>query len=196
MSSDLQSAVQPVITNPTSSQPDWMLQLDEYPVVPQFVIGHSGLLTRWVFAAQLSTALIVREKPRLQVWRKTQNRFLDTFQLIHSTSLLQEPSRGSGLGTYEYVLETAAEVNAGDILGFYQPTRNNSRLNLVLLNNTETLVYKLSLLQTEPILLAVNDSASVTGIFPVMSAEIIKSESFQYFYMYMVNISCNVLINP
>ena len=174
--SSSQSAVEPVVTTPTSSHPDLMLQSNEYPVVPQFVIKRSGLLSRWVFAARLSTTLLVQNTLQLQVWRKTQNMFLDTLKLVHSTSLQQEPSRGSSLGTYEYVLETPAEVEVGDILGFYQPTSNDSQLSLVLLNSTDTLVYKLSLLHTDPVLLAVNDSESVRGLLPLMSAEIIESK--------------------
>lgn len=174
--SSSQSAVQPVVTTPPSSYTDPMLQSNEYPVVPQFVIKHSGLLSRWVFAARLSTTLLAQNTLQLQVWRKTQNMFLDTLQLVHSTSLQQELSRGSSLGTYEYVLETPAEVEVGDILGFYQPASNDSQLSLVLLNSTDTLVYKLSLLHTDPVLLAVNDSESVRGLFPLMSAEIIESK--------------------
>lgn len=183
--SSSQSAVQPVVATPPSSQPDWMLQSDEYPVVPQFVIKHRGLLTRWVFAAQPSTNLLAHGQTtlQLQVWRKTNNMFLDTLKLVHSTSLQEEPRRGSNLGTYEYVLETPAEVEAGDILGFYQPASNDSHLSLVLLNSTDTLVYKLSLLHTDPGLLAVNDSESVRGLYPLMSAEIIESKYFPLLHM-------------
>lgn len=174
--SSSQSVVQPVVSTPTSSHPGSMPQSDKYQVVPQFVIKYSGLLSRWVFAARLSTTLLAQNTLQLQVWRKTDNMFLDTLKLVHSTSLQQEPSRGSSLGTYEYILETPVEVEAGDILGFYQPTSNDSQLSLVLLNNTDTLVYKLSLLHTDPVLLAVNDSAGVGGMFPLMSAEIIESK--------------------
>lgn len=181
------SIAEHVIGTPAYNHSNLAFQSDKYAVVPEFTITHSGLLTRWLFAAQLPTTLsLAQEKPQLQVWRRAPNRFRDTFRLVHTTNCsLQQYKKGNSLGTHEYLLEEPARVEAGDILGFYQPANNESRLNLALLRNTETLMNELVLLHTEPFLLAMSNSNGNERILPLMSAEILPGE-LKYLYSLFV----------
>ena len=178
-----QSIVQHVITTPPYDQSNVVFLSDMYATVPEFAIPHRGLLTQWVFAAQLSPTLAM-ETPELQVWRRQPNELMDMFKLVHSTSLLQELTRGEGLGTYEYTLEEPAQVEAGDVLGFFQPANNVSLLRLALLQNSGASLYELMLLHTEPFLLGVNRSNPVEMAIPLMSAQIILSELKLYYLLH------------
>lgn len=167
-----QSIVEHVITTPPYDQSNVTFISDTYVTVPEFVIPHSGLLTHWLFAAQL-TPTLAHETPKLQVWRRTPNKLLDTFRLVHSTGLLQEPRMGGSLGTYKYVLEDPAQVEAGDVFGFFQPANDTSQLRLALLRNSAVSLYEVMLLHTEPFLQGVNRSHPIEMATPLMSAEII-----------------------
>ena len=182
-SGNSQSIVQHVITTPPYDQSNVVFLSDMYATVPEFTIPYSGLLTQWVFAAQLSPTLAT-ETPELQVWRRQPNELLDTFILVHSTSLLQELTRGEGLGTYEYTLEEPAQVEAGDVLGFFQPANNVSLLRLALLQNSGAPLYEVMLLHKEPFVLGVNRSNPVEMAIPLMSAQIILSELKLYYLLH------------
>ena len=167
-----QSIVEHVITTPPCDQSNVTFLSDTYVTVPEFVIPYSGLLTHWLFAAQL-TPTLAHETPKLQVWRRTPNELLDTFRLVHSTSLLQEPRMGGSLGTYKYVLEDPAQVEAGDVFGFFQPANDASQLRLALLGNSAVSLYEITLLHTEPFLQGINRSNPIEMATPLMSAEVI-----------------------
>ena len=131
------------------------------------------MLTRWMYAAKLYPTLDHLQKPQLQVWRKEPNAFLDTLILVQSSNASLESTSRNNLGIFEYVLDEPALVKAGDILGFYQPSREESQLQLAFVSNTETAVYELLLIQSEPFLLAENRSSAINTSSPMISVEIL-----------------------
>ena len=166
--------VQHVINTPIYNHPNLSVILsDKYEVIPEFRIPHSGVLTRWLFAARLSLTLS-RDNPQLHVWRRLPNKALDAYFLVHSANL--QLDRGSSLGTYEYTLEIPAPVKAGDILGFYQPPWDVLQFNLAVLNNEGPLVHELTLGHFDPFFVAINSSKTSYRALPLMSAELLPGE--------------------
>ena len=133
------SVAEPIIANPVYVS-------DKYAVVPQFVVPSTAYLTRWQFAAQLTPSLSPLQNPQLQVWRREPNAALEVYKVVHSTNT--SLSRGGCLGIWEYVLVEPTPVQAGDVLGFYQPAMSESQLRLAFV----TEVCNLKLIDTEPFL--------------------------------------------
>ena len=95
-------------------------------VVPELKFTTSGLLTKWIFAAQYTT-ILNSAYPHFQVWRKTGSTFTAVEGTITSSSL---PSRSTFLNVYEYFLEPPVPVEAGDFVGMVVPGSNDGRLKL------------------------------------------------------------------
>ena len=90
----------------------------------------SGSVVRWTFAAQYSAS--ATQYPELQVWRENTT---GTYVKVGSTGNM-EPIQTAYLNVYEYVLDPPIQVLAGDVLGIYQPSSRNSRVQLLFLSDS------------------------------------------------------------
>ena len=95
-------------------------------VVPELKFTASGLLTKWIFAAQYTT-IFNSLYPQFRVWRKTGSTFTAVEGTISSSYL---PSRSTFLNVYEYFLDPPVPVEAGDFVGMVVPNSKDARLRL------------------------------------------------------------------
>ena len=138
-----------------------------------YIVPSTAYLTRWQFATQLTPSLSPLQNPQLQVWRREPNAALEVYKVIHSTNT--SLSRGGCLGILEYVLVEPTPVQAGDVLGFYQPAMGESQLRLAFVASTETEVCNLKLIDTEPFLYAKRLNTSEI-IAPLIAAGFTKGK--------------------
>ena len=177
---DLTSIVESVVGDSTHSNSSVIFMSDKHSInmiVPEFEIPQDGMLTRWLFATQLSL-LPYKNTPQLQVWRKVEWDNLERFRLVDSTEFQLLPSRSTMLGTYEYVLDSPIPVQAGDILGVYQPAEDEALFRMAMLPERGPFIYQLARLE---------DSDTSSGriwhpttrqrAFLLMSAEIQSSKT-------------------
>ena len=93
-------------------------------IIPNMTFTSSGSVVRWTFAARYRAS--ATQYPELQVWRESTT---GTYVKVGSTGNM-EPAQTPYLNVYEYVLDPPLHVLAGDVLGIYQPSNRNSRLQL------------------------------------------------------------------
>ena len=109
---------------------NFMYMYNQQLIIPNMTFTSSGSVVRWTFAAQCRES--ATQYPELQVWRKNTT---GTYVKVGNTSNM-EPNQTAYLNVYEYVLDPPLQVLAGDVLGIYQPSSNNSRLHLLFLQNS------------------------------------------------------------
>ena len=112
-----------------------MYMFDQQLIIPNTTFTRSGSVVRWTFAArykQSTTQYRRVQYPELQVWRETTT---GRYVKVGSTDNM-EPGQTAYLNVYEYVLDPPLQVLAGDMLGIYQPSEDNSRLHLLFLENS------------------------------------------------------------
>ena len=90
----------------------------------------TGSVVRWTFVARYRAS--ATQYPELQVWRENTT---GTYVKVGSTGNM-EPAQTAYLNVYEYVLDTPLQVLAGDMLGIYQPSYRNSRVQLSFLSDS------------------------------------------------------------
>ena len=92
-------------------------------LIPDINFTCNGTITRLIIGARwegLSPA-----HTELQIWRKISE---TTYTKVDGTTLMVGARNLSEV--YEYVLETPLAFKEGDILGYFQPIRNRSQINL------------------------------------------------------------------
>ena len=98
-------------------------------IIPNMTFTSSGSVVRWTFVAQYRES--ATQYPELQVWRENTT---GTYVKVGSTGNM-EPAQTAYLNVYEYVLDPPLQVLAGDVLGIYQPSSSNSRVDLLFLSD-------------------------------------------------------------
>ena len=99
-------------------------------IIPNTTFTRNGSVVRWTFAAQYRAS--ATQYPELQVWRENTT---GTYVKVGSTGNM-EPNQTAYLNVYEYVLDPPLQVLAGDVLGIYQPSSADSRVQLLFLRNS------------------------------------------------------------
>ena len=109
---------------------NFMFMYDQQLIIPNTTFTQNGSVVRWTFAARYRPS--ATQYPELQVWREnTTGRYVK----VGSTDNM-EPIQTAYLNVYEYVLDPPLQVLAGDVLGIYQPSSTNSRLQLLFLSDS------------------------------------------------------------
>ena len=103
---------------------------DQQLIIPNMAFTSSGSVVRWTFAAQYRAS--ATQYPELQVWRENTT---GTYVKVGSTGNM-EPAQTAYLNVYEHVLDPPLQVLAGDVLGIYQPSSRNSRVQLLFLSDS------------------------------------------------------------
>ena len=98
-------------------------------IISNMTFTSSGSVVRWTFVAQYNAS--ATQYPELQVWRENTT---DKYVKVGNTSNM-EPNQTAYLNVYEYVLDPHLQVLAGDVLGIYQPSNRNSRVQLLFLSD-------------------------------------------------------------
>ena len=99
-------------------------------IIPNMTFTRTGSVVRWTFAAQYNAS--ATQYPELQVWRENTT---GTYVKVGSTGNM-EPAQTAYLNVYEYVLDPPMQVLTGDVLGIYQPSSENSRVQLLFLSDS------------------------------------------------------------
>ena len=109
---------------------NFMYMYEQQLIIPNITFTRNGSVVRWTFAARYRAS--ATQYPELQVWRKNTT---GTYVKVGNTSNM-EPNQTGYLNVYEYVLDPPLQVLAGDVLGIYQPSSENSRLQFLFLQNS------------------------------------------------------------
>ena len=99
-------------------------------IIPNMTFTRSGSVVRWTFAARYNAS--ATQYPELQVWRENTT---GTYVKVESVGNM-EPAQTAYLNVYEYVLDPPLQVLVGDVLGIYQPSFENSRVQLLFLSDS------------------------------------------------------------
>ena len=110
--------------------PDFVYMYGRQLIIPSMTFTSSGSVVRWTFAARYRAS--ATQYPELQVWRENTT---GTYVKVGSTGNM-EPAQTAYLNVYEYVLDPPLQVLAGDVLGIYQPSSRNSRVQLSFLSDS------------------------------------------------------------
>ena len=94
-------------------------------LIPSINFTCNGTITRWVIGARWQGQLPAYTE--LQIWRKISD---NTYIKVAGTSIIVGTSNNSEV--YEYPLQNTLDFQEGDIIGYFQPIRNRSELDLYL----------------------------------------------------------------
>ena len=97
-------------------------------VIPAINFSCNGTITSWIIGAEWRDNDNPEGYIELQIWRGSS---LDQFQKVNGTLV----TVGSENESEVYEIETSMEFQEGDILGYFQPKKDKSRLNLYLENS-------------------------------------------------------------
>ena len=148
-------------------------------LIPDINFMCNGSITRWIIGARwegLSPA-----HTELQIWRKNSE---TTYTKVDGTTLVVGARNLSEV--YEYVLETPLAFKEGDILGYFQPIRNRSEINLHLEDSRRLTTYyrRLGVNDLDPpasgALFSLN-TASVGTRYPVIAVTTGTSNSSSFY---------------
>ena len=109
---------------------NFMYMYDQQLIIPSMTFTRNGSVVRWTFVARYRAS--ATQYPELQVWRENTT---GTYVKVGSTGNMK-PAQTAYLNVYEYVLDPPLQVLAGDVLGIYQPSSANSRVQLLFLQNS------------------------------------------------------------
>ena len=96
-------------------------------LIPDSNFSCNGSVTRWIFGAEWKKKFPAHTE--LQIWRRTSNT-VKTYTKVNWTTVMVGTENNSKV--YEYMLETPLVFQEGDILGYFQPEKEMSELNLYL----------------------------------------------------------------
>lgn len=107
-------------------------------IIPDINFTCNGTINKWIFGAKW------RGKPpaftELQIWRRTSD---TDYTKVGNTTIMAGTKNNSEI--YEYQLDTPLAFQEGDILGYFQPKRDKSELNLYLEDSERLTTYHISL---------------------------------------------------
>ena len=98
-------------------------------VIPAINFSCNGTITSWIIGAKWRNDNNPEGYIELQIWRWSS---LDQYETVTST-LVMVDSENADSEVYE--LATSMDFQEGDLLGYFQPDKDNSRLDLYLENS-------------------------------------------------------------
>ena len=104
---------------------------NQQAIIPKINFTCSGSVRTLMFGTnQIRTGTSYTQYPEFQIWRPLQGGN-GIYQLVDKISV-EEQQQVSGKIMYELQGESLLQFEAGDIIGFYQPTSDDSRSQLQL----------------------------------------------------------------
>ena len=92
-------------------------------VIPDINFSCNGTITRWIVGAKWEGHDAYTE---LQIWRRTFT--TNQYMKVNGTSIMVSVENGSKV----YEMETSLAFQEGDVLGYFQPDKDISKLDLYL----------------------------------------------------------------
>ena len=96
-------------------------------VSPQISFTCDGNITKWIVGANWDGEHALY--PELQVWRRVNDSIPDRYYRVGNT-IISVASQNSDSQVYEYPVDPPLPVEAGDVLGIFQPVGDDSRLRV------------------------------------------------------------------
>ena len=96
-------------------------------LIPKMYFICAGRLTKWIFPAEWEGNS--QAYTELQIWRKV-NVNGSVYQKVEATTIRVMNENSNKI--YEYSVEPPLEFLDGDIVGYFQPKKNNSQLDIYL----------------------------------------------------------------
>ena len=112
-------------------------------VYPNISFACSGTVRKWIIGAEWEGNSDAYTE--LQIWRRSSG---SVYTKVGSTTIMVGAENDSQL--YEYPLETPLAFQEGDILGYVQPDKDDSELDLYLENSRRLTAYRNTVDQLEP----------------------------------------------
>ena len=116
---------------------------DRQVVYPSISFACSGTVVKWIVGAEWRGNSDAYTE--LQIWRRSSG---SVYTKVNSTTIMVGTENDSQL--YEYPLETPLAFQEGDILGYFQPDKDNSELDLYLEYSRRLTAYCNTVDQLEP----------------------------------------------
>ena len=102
-------------------------------IIPDLKFTASGLLQKWIFVSEEDSQFKV-EFPNFNVWRRNNQGF---YTMVNGTSTTElTPMKSHHLNVYEYILDSPAQVEADDFIGWEQTEGDDIRYLPLVLKNT------------------------------------------------------------
>ena len=115
-----------VLTQKAASLGENRRRESQQRLVPEIKFTCSVTLTSWIFVAEDRGG--GTEYPALQVWRPQSE---DGAQYTKIYEIANPPNSTGDRNVYKYFVRPALAVQAGDILGIYQPSKSRSRYSII-----------------------------------------------------------------
>lgn len=107
-------------------------------IIPDINFTCNGTINKWIFGAKwMENSPAFTE---LQIWRRTSD---TEYTKVGNTTIMAGTENGSEI--YEYQLHTPLAFQEGDILGYFQPRKQKSELDLYLENSERLTTYHIRL---------------------------------------------------
>ena len=132
-------------------------------IIPNMTFTSSGSVVRWTFVARYRAS--ATQYPELQVWRENTT---GTYVKVNNTSNM-EPAQTPYLNVYEYVLDSPLQVLAGDVLGIYQPSNRNSRLQLSFLFDSNYVNWYTEVSGPQDTFVVTNSRSRTNDVLPLVA---------------------------
>ena len=98
-------------------------------IIPEINFTCNGSILSWTFGAQWRGN--TPELTELQIWRSSGD---GSYDKVGSTTIMTEENT---TGFYQYPLSSPLPFQAGDILGYYQPTSSITQLRLLVVSEVD-----------------------------------------------------------
>ena len=107
-------------------------------IIPDINFTCNGTINKWIFGAKWKGN--TQAFTELQIWRRTSD---TEYTKVGNTTIMAGSENDSNI--YEYQLDTPLAFQEGDILGYFQPKKDKSELDLYLENSERLTTYHISL---------------------------------------------------
>ena len=102
-------------------------------VIPDINFSCNGTITRWIVGARWRGNTDAYTE--LQIWRRTST--TNQYMKVNGTSIMVSVENGSDV----YELKTSLAFQEGDVLGYFRPDKDTSKLDLYLENSGRITTY-------------------------------------------------------
>ena len=153
-----------------------MVLMQQQYIFPSMEFTQNGVITKWIFAAQLQQQNEEEAEeeqvlwPQLQIWREMRSDDSAAEYMKIDFSILQSPQPLLGyFNVYVFTPERPLEFQAGDVLGAFQPSADRTRMALLSITGDES--NEALARMTEPSPNSINGSLNLQ-ILPLVTAEV------------------------
>ena len=151
----------------------------EQVIFPDIKFTCNGEVVKWIVGAKYDRVKNSVNYPEVQIWRPTGD---STYQKLNGTTIIPVDERRSRI--YEFIVDPPLPVQPGDVLGMFQPSKDNSKLlvDYDIGYNMWNLYFELDRDQVEPshTFININSEEWMNAIaLPLISVEI---GEFNYVY--------------